>query len=173
MATAQGQGPAGTACARIADTSNRMTPRNDVRTARVRNAAPGWCVSEIQMNLAISIAGESLDSPFDPRFGRAPAFCLVDLETGSWQILPNPGVSASGGAGVQAAQFIAQQDAHLVASGAFGPKAFAALTAAGIQMFVPPDKDGLVGRDILSQYERGDLTAVTTPSHEGHIGGRP
>ena len=123
------------------------------------------------MNIAISVAGDSLDSPFDPRFGRAPAFCLVDLETGTWQILPNPGVSSSGGAGVQAAQFIAEHNAHLVASGAFGPKAFAALAAAGIQMFVPPEKDGLAGTDILSLYKSGDLLAVTAPSHEGHQGG--
>jgi predicted Fe-Mo cluster-binding NifX family protein len=125
------------------------------------------------MNLAISIAGESLDSPFDPRFGRAPAFCLVDLDTGAWQVLSNPGVSASGGAGVQAAQFIAQHDAHLVASGAFGPKAFEALAAAGIQMLVPPGKEGLTAADILSLYQGSGLRAVTAPSHEGHHGSHP
>ena len=61
------------------------------------------------MKLAISISGDKRDSPFDARFGRAPAFCIVDVETGEWQAFDNPALSASGGAGVQAAQFVARQ----------------------------------------------------------------
>jgi predicted Fe-Mo cluster-binding NifX family protein len=123
------------------------------------------------MNFAISIAGKTQDAPFDHRFGRAPAFYLVDLETGTWKILTNPGVSASGGSGVKAAQFIAQHDAHLVVSGAFGPKAFEVLKAAGIQMLVPPEKDGLTVEDILSFHIDGALIAISAPSHDGNHGG--
>ena len=60
------------------------------------------------MKLAISISGNTLDSPFDARFGRAAAFCIVDTETGEWQAFENPALSASGGAGVQASQFVAE-----------------------------------------------------------------
>ena len=53
------------------------------------------------MKLAISISGNKLDSPFDPRFGRAAAFCLVESDTGAWTAHENPALSASGGAGVR------------------------------------------------------------------------
>jgi len=56
------------------------------------------------MKIVITISGNTLDSPFDPRFGRAVAFCLVDTETGAWTVYENPALSASGGAGVQAAK---------------------------------------------------------------------
>ena len=86
------------------------------------------------MKIAISISGNKLESPFDPRFGRAAAFCLVDSETGEWSSHENPALSASGGAGVQAAQFIAKLGAQAVISGAYGPNAADTLSPAGIEM---------------------------------------
>ena len=80
------------------------------------------------MKLAISISGNTLDSPFDTRFGRASAFCIVDTESDEWEAFENPALSASGGAGVQAAQFIARHGAQAVVSGAFGPNAFDTLS---------------------------------------------
>ena len=123
------------------------------------------------MKIAVSISTARPDASFDTRFGRAAAFCFIDLETDERQIIENPGVSASGGAGVQTAQFIANHGVQTVVSGAFGPNAFDALAAAGIQMLVPPEKDGLTVTDILSLFNNGDLTTVSTPSHNGHIRG--
>jgi len=124
------------------------------------------------MKLAISVAGESLDSPYDPRFGRAAAFCIIDLESDAWQVIANPGVTASGGAGVQAAQFIASQEVQTVISGAFGPKAFEALKAAGIEMLVPTPRDALPAADVLTLYKEGSLKTLTAPSRQGGHGGR-
>jgi predicted Fe-Mo cluster-binding NifX family protein len=124
------------------------------------------------MNIAISISGKDLASPFDPRFGRATSFCLVDLETGAWQVFANPGVSASGGAGVQAAQSIAEHSAQAVISGAFGPNAFDALEAASIRMLLPPDKADYSAEDILALYKAGQLITASGPSHEGHHGSK-
>ena len=91
------------------------------------------------MKIAISTSTADLDSLVDPRFGRAASFVVVDTETEEWEAYPNPALNASGGAGVQAAQFIADRRAQAAISSNFGPNAYSTLTAAGIQMFYAPN----------------------------------
>ena len=123
------------------------------------------------MKLAISIAGQSLESPFDARFGRAASFCLVETDSGAWSVHANPALSASGGAGVQAAQFIAALGAQAVVSGAYGPKAYATLSAANIQRLLAPGLQACSAADILAAFVAGRLTAADGASHGGHHGG--
>ena len=124
------------------------------------------------MKIAISISGNTPDSPFDARFGRAAAFCIVDTESGEWQAFDNPALSASGGAGVQAAQFIARQGAQAVVSGAFGPNALDTLAAAEIEMYLAPGNRAHTAAEILAMFKAGQLTKAETATHEGHHGGR-
>jgi predicted Fe-Mo cluster-binding NifX family protein len=120
------------------------------------------------MKIAISIAGNSLNSPFDARFGRAAAFCIVDTESGIWQTLDNPALSASGGAGVQASQFVAKQGAQAVVSGAFGPNAFDTLAAAKIEMYLAPGNETRTASEILEMFSAGQLTKAKATTHAGH-----
>jgi predicted Fe-Mo cluster-binding NifX family protein len=124
------------------------------------------------MKLAISITGNTLDSPFDARFGRAAAFCIADTETGEWQAFENPALSSSGGAGVQAAQFVARQGAGAVISGAFGPNAFDTLAASDIEMYLASGNEAHAAADILEMFNAGQLTKAEAATHEGHHGGR-
>jgi predicted Fe-Mo cluster-binding NifX family protein len=123
------------------------------------------------MKLAISIAGQALDSPFDARFGRAASFCLVDTDSGAWTVHANPALSAAGGAGVQAAQFVVNLGAQAVVSGAYGPKAYDTLSAANIQRFLAPGQDARSAADILAAFQAGHLTQADGASHGGHHGG--
>jgi predicted Fe-Mo cluster-binding NifX family protein len=123
------------------------------------------------MKLVISISGDKLDAPFDNRFGRAAAFCIVDIDTGTWQAFDNPALSASGGAGVQAAQFIASQDAGAVVSGAYGPNAFDTLVAAGIEMYLAPGNQAYTAAEILEMFKANELTRAEAATHAGHHGG--
>ncbi len=123
------------------------------------------------MKLVISINGNNLDSPFDPRFGRAAAFCLVDSETGEWTVYENPALSASGGAGVQAAQFVAKLGAEAVVSGAYGPNAANALSPAGIEMYVAPAGETLTAAQVLALFRAGRLSKTAIATHSGHRGG--
>lgn len=123
------------------------------------------------MKLIISISGNKLESPFDPRFGRAAAFCLVDSETGNWTVHENPALSASGGAGVQAAQFVVKLGAQAVISGAYGPNAFDALSLAGIEMYLAPTGDTLTAADVLALFKAGKLQKAEAATHAGHHGG--
>lgn len=122
------------------------------------------------MKLAISISGKTLDSPFDARFGRAAAFCIVDSVSGEWQAFDNPAISASGGAGVQAAQFVASQGAQAVISGAFGPNAYDTLAAADIEMYVAPGDQAQSAAEILKMFKDGKLTQVEAATNKGHHG---
>jgi predicted Fe-Mo cluster-binding NifX family protein len=124
------------------------------------------------MKLAISISGNKLESPFDPRFGRAAAFCLVDSETGEWTAHENPALSASGGAGVQAAQFVAKLGAQAVISGAYGPNAFDTLSPAGIEMYLAPTDETLTAADVLAMFKAGKLSKAAAAAHAGLHGGQ-
>jgi predicted Fe-Mo cluster-binding NifX family protein len=123
------------------------------------------------MKIVITISGNTINSPFDPRFGRAAAFCLVDTETGAWTVHENPALSASGGAGVQAAQFVAKLGAQAVVSGAYGPNAADTLSPAGIEMYLAPAGETLTAAEVLELFRAGKLSKAESATHAGHRGG--
>jgi predicted Fe-Mo cluster-binding NifX family protein len=110
------------------------------------------------MKIIITATSSRIDQPFNPRFGRADYFILVDSDTQEWEAFSNPAVQARGGAGPQAVQFIADQGAEIVISGRYGPKAFSALQAAGIKAYVAGD--GTVN-GVLQQFLDGQLEMVS------------
>lgn len=121
------------------------------------------------MKLAISADGPQLEAQLDARFGRCAYFIFVDTETHAWEASPNPAIDARGGAGTQAAQFIANKGAQGVISGHFGPNAFEALVAAGIIMYAAAG--GRV-ESVVEEFSSGQLKKVTVPGASGHHGGR-
>lgn len=122
------------------------------------------------MKLAISVSGNRVDALFDARFGRAGAFCVVDTESGTRQVFNNPALSASGGAGVQAAQFIVRQGVQGVVSGAFGPNAFDTLEAAGVAMYLAPGDKSYTAAEIEKKFKAGELSRAGAATHEGYHG---
>jgi predicted Fe-Mo cluster-binding NifX family protein len=123
------------------------------------------------MKIAISISGKTLDSSFDTRFGRASAFCIVETETDERQVFDNPAFASSGGAGVQAAQFIVKQGAQAVVSGAFGPNAFDTLAAADVIMYIAPGNQVATVKEILDLFKADKLSRVDAATNKGHHGG--
>jgi predicted Fe-Mo cluster-binding NifX family protein len=91
------------------------------------------------MKIVLTTISPDIIADIDPRFGRGAFLLLVDTDTMQWEAHPNPGSNASGGAGIQAAQFAATRKAEAVLSGDFGPHAFDALRAAGIPMYIYGD----------------------------------
>jgi predicted Fe-Mo cluster-binding NifX family protein len=115
------------------------------------------------MKIAISTLMTDLDSLVDPRFGRAANFVIYDTETDEVKAYANPGSKASGGAGVQAAQFIASHGAQAAISDDFDPSAYNTLEAAGIQMYWATTGRAFTARELLVRYRRGQLTQVSAP----------
>lgn len=127
---------------------------------------------EENVTIAVSSQGPGLKSMLDERFGRCAYFVLVDPDSGEFTAEKNPAVDAAGGAGVQTAQFLVNRDVKAVLVGNIGPKAFAALNAAGVKVF-----GGISGTvaDAVAMYREGKLNEVsesTVPSHYGLGGGQ-
>ncbi|MBN2388621.1 MAG: NifB/NifX family molybdenum-iron cluster-binding protein [Anaerolineales bacterium] len=120
------------------------------------------------MKIVLTTTSADIKSAVDPRFGRGAYFLIVDTESGAWEAQANPGVNASGGAGVQAAQFVVACKAGAVVSGAFGPNAFDALKAVGIQMVLYGDCQ--TAEEALERYKAGTLEQATAPQSGGHRG---
>jgi predicted Fe-Mo cluster-binding NifX family protein len=123
------------------------------------------------MKIVITTISPDIDAQVDPRFGRGAYFLVLDADTLEWQAEANPAVNASGGAGVQAAQIVAQHGAQVAISGDFGPNAYEALAAAGVHMFLVPAGQSLTASEVLARYQRGELKQVTGSTGPGHHSG--
>ena len=124
------------------------------------------------MKIAVTSTGNTIDSPIDPRFGRCQFFIFVDQETMEFEAAENEAVMASGGAGPQAAQFVANKGVEAVLTGNVGPNAVSALKAAGIKIYI--GSTGTV-KETVSLFKNGQLQEVgeaTVASHTGMGGGR-
>jgi len=108
------------------------------------------------MKVVLTSSGESLDSPLDPRFGRAQKFILFDTDTNEHQVVDN---------GIQAAQNVSRLNAEYLITGHCGPKAFRTLQAAGIKVIV--GVEGTVA-EVMEKFKAGKLTPTETSDVEGH-----
>ena len=77
------------------------------------------------VKIAITSSRTTLDSKIDPRFGRARYIILYDMEKEELKVLDNEiNQQAAGGAGIQAAETVANSGAEILLTGHCGPKAF-------------------------------------------------
>lgn len=109
------------------------------------------------MKIAVSSYGKNLNSQIDPRFGRCAYFLIVNTDDMSFEAFENKGVSLTGGAGIQAGQFVISKGVKAVITGNCGPKAVQTLSAAGVELFT-----GHTGSVIeaLEKYKNADLTST-------------
>lgn len=122
--------------------------------------------------IAVTSEGPALTDMVDPRFGRAAGFVVVDLKSGKSSYVDNGGAQAlAQGAGIQAAENVARAGAGVVLSGFVGPKAFAALSAAGIQ--VVQNVENMTVGQAVERYRQGGFAPAEAPnSRGGGPGGR-
>ena len=119
------------------------------------------------MRIAISSSGPDLDAEVDPRFGRCHCFVVVDPATEELEVLDNEAAMMSGGAGIQAAQMVANSGVDAVITGNLGPNAADTLAATGLKVYL-----GVAGtvREALQQYKAGQLQETSSPTVESHFG---
>ncbi|RPI24842.1 MAG: dinitrogenase iron-molybdenum cofactor biosynthesis protein [Acidobacteria bacterium] len=118
------------------------------------------------MKIIVTSLGPSLDSPMDVRFGRAARFILFDDESQGFQIIENTqNLNAAQGAGLQAAEIVSRAGAECVLTGHCGPKAFKALTAAGIRIYT--GVDGTVA-EAIDRLRAGQLKQAESADSQGH-----
>ena len=118
------------------------------------------------MKVAITAAGPELSSSVDPRFGRARYLLVVDVPERTTLAIDNlAGMNAAQGAGIQAAQNVIDNGATVLITGHCGPKAFRALKAAGIDVYLT--SEGMVA-DAIDRFEADELALAPAADVDGH-----
>jgi len=119
------------------------------------------------MKVAISSVGDNLDAQVSSIFGRCPYFLIVDTETVDFRAYANSAAGASGGAGIQAAQFVIEKGAEAVLTGNVGPNAMEVLQAANVRVY--PVWTGTV-RQAVEAFKQGQLQPASTATTAADTG---
>ena len=122
------------------------------------------------MKIAVSAEGDTIESRMDLRFGRTPFFLIIDRDTGDCEPVDNEAASASGGAGIAAAQMIVDKGAKILITGNVGPNAMKVLRAGDGSIY--KGRQAPV-RENMEYFQKGLLPEIetTVPAHFG-MGGQ-
>jgi len=91
------------------------------------------------MKIAIGSKEKSLASEVSDVFGRSPYFVITEIENGNikeTEIIENKSVDQTGGAGISAAQLMAEKDIKAVITRNIGPRALDVLNQFKIDIYV-------------------------------------
>ena len=105
--------------------------------------------------IAIASLGRTLEAKVDARFGRCPYFLIIDTKTDKFEVVKNTAGQAFQGAGISAAQMIADKKVKAVLAGNFGPKAVNVLSVSGIEIFTGVSNIKI--KQALQKYKDGKL----------------
>lgn len=118
------------------------------------------------MKVAITSRGSDLEAEFDPRFGRARFFILMDTDNGLFTAHDNArNFDLVGRAGVSAARDMVRLRVDALITEKVGPRTFAALQAGNTDIYV--GASGQV-RNAVAQFKRGELERIEEPTIEEH-----
>jgi len=103
------------------------------------------------MKIAITSAGNTLDSTLDERFGRCAYFVIHDTESKSTRFVLNTNKEAQEGAGPASVQLIASEEVNEIVSGEFGMKIKSLLDSLNIKMTMIKEHDKKIS-EIIEMY---------------------
>jgi len=118
------------------------------------------------MKIAVPASNVLPSGLVEARFARAPVFLLFDTESETWDTVENTQVlNAVQGAGIQAAEILVRSGVNAVLTTHCGPKAFRALQAAGVAVYI-----GVTGSvvDAVHMLSAGTIKPASGPDVEGH-----
>ena len=118
------------------------------------------------MKVAAASQGPDLNSSIAPRFGRAQYFLIVDAASGAFTVRKNAAdLSTDHTAGMQAAGAIVSLGVVAVLTRSIGPKAFATLQAAKVEVYIMPS--GTV-EDAIEKFKAGRLQPAQEANMQEH-----
>lgn len=106
------------------------------------------------MKICICTTGPDLNSPVDQVFGRCSYFLIVDTESEKFKAIENEAKEAMGGAGIAAAQTVANEKAKVVIVSNIGPNALTVLQQAGIKVISGTSG---IAKEALEKFKKGEL----------------
>ncbi len=87
------------------------------------------------MKVAVPSEHQSLNAEVCPSFGRAPIYVIYDTKVKTAEFLQNTAAGSQGGAGVQAAQLLVDQQVEAIITPRCGKNAAAVVQEAGIKLY--------------------------------------
>lgn len=115
------------------------------------------------MIIAIPVEEKSLNTPVCASFGRTPLFIIFDSENDKYEFIDNSAAASQGGAGIKAAQLLADNGAEAVITIRCGENAAEVLKPAEIKLFKAVD--GTVSENI-NKFKAGELLPLND-IHQG------
>jgi predicted Fe-Mo cluster-binding NifX family protein len=111
------------------------------------------------MKLGLPCLEKKIDTTIDSRFGRCHYCMVIDPDTLLFDVKENPFRTSSRGAGIQAAQWMADQCIKIIIAVRVGPNALKVLKKAGITVIT-----GIKGeiREAVETYRAGKLVNPAT-----------
>jgi len=112
------------------------------------------------MKIAVSSKEKSLSGEVSDVFGRSPYFVIAEIEKGeikATEIIENKSADQMGGAGISAAQLMAEKNVNAVITGNVGPRALDVLKQFNIAIYYG---DGLL-KEVLQEFIDGKLKKFT------------
>ena len=118
------------------------------------------------MKIAVTSVDGTLEGKVDERFGRSRKVIIYDPETKTHRVVDNTvSMHAPQGAGIQSAENIVNEGAHVVISGHLGPNAFRVLQAAGVAVYTASN---MTVSEALRAFEEEKLIKLAGPDVSGH-----
>jgi predicted Fe-Mo cluster-binding NifX family protein len=121
------------------------------------------------MKIGVAATGNDQQDQVDNHFGRCRYYYFYNLEKKAGQFIQNEAEKAFRGAGISAAQFIADQGVEAVIAGNFGPNAINVLKSAGIRAY-RINKETTI-KKAVEQFENKELEAVEASTVASGQGG--
>lgn len=119
------------------------------------------------MKIAIPVDEQSMESGVCPSFGRTPYFLLYDAQTKEPLFLENAAAQSQGGAGIQAAQILADAGAGVLLTPRCGQNAQEVLQKAEVQVYkaIPG-----TAQENINAFALGRIEPLTQfhPGFHGH-----
>ena len=123
------------------------------------------------MKIAISSTGKDLESEVDIRFGRCPYFLIAEIENKeikNVKVIENTASAQMGGAGISAAEIVANEKVKAIITTNLGPRAFSVFRQLEIEIYQGQGKI----KDVIQQFIDGKLiqaTNSTGPQQRGSM----
>jgi predicted Fe-Mo cluster-binding NifX family protein len=121
------------------------------------------------MKIAIPVEEKTLNTPVCVSFGRTPLFVIFDTENGEFEFIDNSAAASQGGAGIKAAQLLADKGAKAVVTFRCGENAAEVLKPAEITLYKAVDGTAY---NNIEKFKLGELSLLNDihPGFHNHGG---
>lgn len=117
------------------------------------------------MKICVTAIDSKINSKVDPRFGRCAYFLIFDEKFKLLKKIQNDAGQSMRGAGITAAQIVANEKVDVIITGNIGPNAYGVLSSSGIKIF--HGASGLSVKQALENYKNEKLEEVDVSQGAG------